>query len=310
MCDERCLIQHASDTVTGSKTSDINMKRTLKMCNATASNVPLEGAFWCTEIEAMHPTTFFISRSLMMISWSALYILSRTDTFAGKHMNTIWDSNRWQVAASFLTTVSSMVHTQAFFVDYGLFDAVSRDSSPALMIPSGIEFVINIVFMVFFSSLRHVYATCSLVLTTAHFAFLTMYRMSISIWLILNMSLILLLLSCFIRVSEVHRRRGFLNRLRLRRNNLRDSLRIRPFSVRIVRWCSRVFVTIECVAVSRLRHRLTRHSLTLQAKSLEHQLSKHQVSEHQLSEHQLSKHQHQLSEHRYVISENGSQVMR
>ena len=203
MCDERCLIQHASDTVTGSKTSDINMKRTLKMCNATASNVSLEGAFWCTEIEAMHPTTFFISRSLMMISWSALYMLSRTDTFAGKHMNTIWDSNRWQVAASFLTTVSSMVHTQAFFVDYGLFDAVSRDSSPALMIPSGIEFVINIVFMVFFSSLRHVYATCSLVLTTAHFAFLTMYRMSISIWLILNMSLIVLLLSCFIRVSEV-----------------------------------------------------------------------------------------------------------
>ena len=89
MCDERCLIQHASDTVTGSKTSDINMKRTLKMCNATASNVSLEGAFWCTEIEAMHPTTFFISRSLMMISWSALYMLSRTDTFAGKHMNTI-----------------------------------------------------------------------------------------------------------------------------------------------------------------------------------------------------------------------------
>ena len=232
MCDENCLEKHALHTVTGAKMSDINMKRTLKMCNATISETPLEGAFWCTQIEVMHATTFFISRSFMMVSWSALYILSRTDTFAGRRCDTIWDSNKWQIAASFLTTISSMVHTQAFFVNYGLFDAVSRDSSPALMIPSGIEFVINIVFMVFFSSLRHVYATCSLVLTTAHFALLTMYRMGNSIWLILNLSLIVLLLSCFIRVSEVHRRRGFLNRLRLRRNNLRDSLKIRPFSVR------------------------------------------------------------------------------
>jgi hypothetical protein len=231
MCGDSCQVDHVDAIVKGSKMSDINMKRSLSLCNATDiySGEPMVGAFWCTQIEPMHPTTFFISRSFLMVSWSVLYLLSRSK-FA-QSCSTILQSNRWQWCAFVLTTSSTMLHTQAFFVNYGIFDAVSRDSSPSLMIPSGIEFVINIIFMVFFSSLRHVYATIALILTTAHFSFLTMNKMNISIWLILNMFLIVLLLSCFIRFNEVHTRRGFLNRLRLRRNNLRTSLRIRPFSV-------------------------------------------------------------------------------
>eukprot|EP00940_MAST-03C_sp_MAST-3C-sp2_P002083 g2083.t1 len=234
-CDASCIKEHAMDTISHTARSQINMRRKLSVCNATRENGQMiTGAFWCTEITPLHPTTFFISRGYLLFAWFTLFTLSRTRFVL--FCQNLSSTNRWQYVATFLTATSTMVHTQAFFVDYGIFDAVSRDSSPNLVLPAGIEFVVNVIFMVFVSGLRHEFATSALVLTCAHFGLVAVLReSSASIWLITNLALVVIALSWFIRVSEIHSRRAWLNRVRLSRNNLRNSLRVQPFAVRNLR---------------------------------------------------------------------------
>eukprot|EP00939_MAST-03C_sp_MAST-3C-sp1_P004986 g4986.t1 len=234
-CDEACVTDHAVNEVTRKITSEINMKRTLSLCNATKyDGTKFEGAFWCTEISPLHPTVFFFSRSILLVSWLALFLLSRTNYVL--YCDTFSSSSRWQYIATAVTMVSTMIHTQSFFVNYGFFDAVSRDSSANLVLPSGIEFVVNIIFMVFVTGLRHIFATLALFVASVHFGVVALLREnSMSVWLVTNLGLVIIALSWFIRVNEIHARRAYINRVRLSRNNLRNSLRVQPFTVRNLR---------------------------------------------------------------------------
>lgn len=233
-CDSECVKSHARATVLGEETLEISMVRTLTVCNATTlDGRDIEGAYWCTQIEPLNPTTFLISRTILMCSWLFLHCFSKTNFVLS--CESFGETQRWQYIASAVTMIATMVHTQAFFLNYPYIDNLSRDSSPALMIPCGIEFVLNVVFIVFFTGLRHVFATVALVLVTTHFTVLVLTRVCFSVWLLLNLVLVIVVLSSFVRSSEIHSRRSFLNRVRLRRMNMRDSLKVRPFSVRNLR---------------------------------------------------------------------------